>query len=157
MNQQLLNTQFNNIRSSSDPLLQRTIDMLSAKCSSLWLTAFPIQSRNAGFYLSRISLRLRYGWKLARLPSHCACGASFSADHAMICDHGGLTFIRHNELRNLTASWLYEVCHNVVVELPYSHSPVIMRPLFWHLLIAEMMLGQISMSEAFGVEDRVHF
>ena len=68
------------------------------------------------FYLSRISLRLRYGWELARLPSHCVCGASFSADHAMICDHGGLTFIRHNELRNLTAIWLYEVCHDVVVE-----------------------------------------
>ena len=51
-------------------------------------------------------------------PSHCVCGASFSADHAMICRHGGLTFIRHNELRNLTASWLHEVCHDVVVEPP---------------------------------------
>ena len=54
----------------------------------------------------------------ARVPSHCVCGASFSVDHAMICRHGGLTFIRHNELRDLTASWLHEVCHDVAVEPP---------------------------------------
>ena len=33
--QQLLNTQFTNIKSGSDPLPQRTIEMLSTKCSSL--------------------------------------------------------------------------------------------------------------------------
>ena len=36
----------------------------------------------------------------------------------MICCHGGLTFIHHNELRDLTVSWLHEVCHNVAVEPP---------------------------------------
>ena len=36
----------------------------------------------------------------------------------MICRHGGLTFIRHNELRDLTASWLQDVCHDVTVEPP---------------------------------------
>ena len=64
------------------------------------------------------ALRMRYGWELARVPSHCVCGASFSVDHAMICRHGGLTFIRHNELRDLTASWLHDVCHDVAVEPP---------------------------------------
>ena len=34
-NKQLLNTQFNNIKSGSNPLLQHTMDMFSAKCSSL--------------------------------------------------------------------------------------------------------------------------
>ena len=33
--------------------------------------------------------------------------------------HGGLTFIRHNELRDLTAGWLQEVCYNVAVEPPF--------------------------------------
>ena len=84
--QQLLNTQFNNIKSGSDPLLQRTIEMLSAKCSSLWLTALPIQEQ--GFHLNiqefQDALRLRYGWELSRIQSHCVCGASFSANHAMI-------------------------------------------------------------------------
>ena len=36
----------------------------------------------------------------------------------MICRHGGLTFIRHNELRDLIAEWLQEVCHDVTVEPP---------------------------------------
>ena len=39
-------------------------------------------------------------------------------DHAIICRHGGLTFIHRNELRNLTASWLHEVCHDVAVKPP---------------------------------------
>ena len=36
----------------------------------------------------------------------------------MVCRHGGLTFIRHNELRDLTAGLLQEVCHDVQVEPP---------------------------------------
>ena len=59
-----------------------------------------------------------YGWELARFPSHYVYGASFSVDHAMIYRHGGLTFICHTKLRNLTASWLHEVCHDVAVEPP---------------------------------------
>ena len=77
----------------------------------------PIQEQE--FYLNKQefqdALRLRYGWELIKVPSHCVCVASFSMDHAMICRHGGLTFIWHNELRNFTASWLHEVCHDVAV------------------------------------------
>ena len=36
----------------------------------------------------------------------------------MVCRHGDLTFIRHNELHDLTAGWLQEVCCNVAVEPP---------------------------------------
>jgi len=39
-------------------------------------------------------------------------------DRAMVCCHGGLTFIWHNELRDLTAGLLQEVCHDVQVEPP---------------------------------------
>ena len=94
--------------------------MLSARCLSLWLTALPIQEQ--GFHLHKQefqdALRLRYGWELSRVRSHCVCGATFSANHAMICHHSGLTFIPHNELRDLTASWLHEVCHDVADEPP---------------------------------------
>ena len=41
-----------------------------------------------------------------------------SVDYAMICQHGGLTFIRHSKPRDLTAEWLQEVCHDVTVEPP---------------------------------------
>ena len=53
--------------------------------------------------------------------SHCVCGTSFSVHHAIVCRHGGLTFIRYNELCDLTlltADWLKEVCHNFLLELP---------------------------------------
>ena len=42
----------------------------------------------------------------------------FSPDHAMICKHGGLTFIRHNDLRNITAERLSKVCYDVAIEPP---------------------------------------
>ena len=38
------------------------------------------------------------------------CGAHQSADHAMICRHDGMTILRHNEIRDITADWLGEVC-----------------------------------------------
>ena len=118
--QQIMTSSLANIKSHVDPLLQRTIELISVKCSSLWLTALPLQEQR--FHLNKQEFRdalcLRYGWQLANIPSHCVCGTSFSVDHAMICRHGGLTFIRHNELRDLTAEWLQEVCHDVTVEPP---------------------------------------
>ena len=117
---QLLTSNFNDIKSRLDFTLQRNIDLLTTKCSSVWLTALPIQEQ--GFHLNKQEFRdalcLRYGWQLSNVPDHCVCGSSFSANHAMICRHGGLTFIRHNELRDLTASWLQDVCHDVAVEPP---------------------------------------
>ena len=64
------------------------------------------------------AIHLRYGWTLPSIPDHCVCGESFSPDHAMICLHGELTFVRHNEIRDITAEWLDRVCHDVVVEPP---------------------------------------
>ena len=41
----------------------------------------------------------------------------FSVGHAMICPFGGFAMIRHNEVRDLIASLLTAVCHNVTTEL----------------------------------------
>ena len=72
-----------------------------------------------GFHLMKQEFwDARYGWKLPNIPSHCVCGVSFSTDHAMICKHGGLTFVRHNALRNITAEWLSGICHDVSIEPP---------------------------------------
>ena len=46
----------------------------------------------------------------------CVCGTEFSADHAMTCSFGGFPTIRHNELRDIIAEQISEVCHNVAVE-----------------------------------------
>ena len=37
-------------------------------------------------------------------------------NHAMTCHMGGFPTIRHNEIRDITASLLTEVCHNVATE-----------------------------------------
>ena len=108
------------IQSQLDTTQQRILHLNSEKCSSLWLTALPLQEQ--GFYLNkqefRDALHLRYGWQLQNVSSHCVCGATFDTNHAMICRHGGLTFLRHNELRDLTADWLSQVCHDVTTEPP---------------------------------------
>ena len=52
----------------------------------------------------------------SRTPSHCACGTNFSVDHALSCPKGGFPSIRHNEVRDITAELLSEVCHEVEVE-----------------------------------------
>ena len=51
-----------------------------------------------------------------RLPSNCTCGASFSVEHALSCAKGGFPSIRHNEIRDLTATLLTEVCNDVCIE-----------------------------------------
>ena len=40
----------------------------------------------------------------------------FSVDHALSCPKGGFPSIRHNEVRDITAELLSEVCHDVEVE-----------------------------------------
>ena len=39
-------------------------------------------------------------------------------EHALSCPCGGFPFIRHNEIRDITAKFMSEVCHNVWVEPP---------------------------------------
>ena len=85
--------------------LQRAVDLNSEPGASSWLLALPLQEQ--GFHLNKQefwdAVHLRYGWKLLNVPSHCVCGASFIIDHAMVCQHGGLTFVRHNDFRDITA------------------------------------------------------
>ena len=49
-------------------------------------------------------------------PSVCVCGCSFTVDHAMMCQRGGLVIQRHNEIRDLEAELLDMVCYDVAIE-----------------------------------------
>ena len=86
-------------------------------------------------------------------PGHCVCGSPFTPDHAMICRHGGLTFVRHNEIRDLTADWLDKVCYDVAVEPPLQR--LLVRLLSLQLQTSRMRLVQISMQGDFEDNDRV--
>ena len=49
-------------------------------------------------------------------PSKCGCGSNFNVEHALSCAKGGFPTIRHNEIRDITASLLTEVCSEVCIE-----------------------------------------
>ena len=50
------------------------------------------------------------------MPTKRACGANFSATHALICPTGGFTIIRHNKMCSLLANLLTEVYKSVATE-----------------------------------------
>ncbi len=106
------------LRQSLSVELKRGLLLASEKGASVWLTCLPI--KEFGFCLHRRafldSLALRYGWSLSNTPLTCACGTSFSVNHALSCSKGGFPLIRHNEIRDLTAQLLTEVCNNVRLE-----------------------------------------
>ena len=98
--------------------LVRAMEMASEKGASSWVVALPIAEHNFALHKGsfRDALCLRYGWKPTRMPSHCECGCNFSVEHAFSCPTGALPSIRHNDIRDLTARLLTEVCPNVAIE-----------------------------------------
>lgn len=60
-------------------------------------------------------IRLQYGWSIANLPIVCPCGSKFSIKH-MSCKKRGFSSIRHNDLIDLTAKILSEVCKDTEIE-----------------------------------------
>ena len=110
--------QFQAVRSQLPMAKQRLLDCASEKGASSWITTLSIEEH--GFLLHKGAFRdathLRCGWELSGTPRKCSCGAIFTVDHVMICAKGGYTIIRHNEVRNVTANLLAEVCHNMCTE-----------------------------------------
>ena len=100
------------------PSLQRAVQLATERGASTWLSALPLTAH--GFDLSKSSFRdavcIRYGWTPPMLPALCHCGASFTVAHALSCPTGGFPTVRHNELRDLCATLLTEVCPDVAVE-----------------------------------------
>ena len=100
------------------PDLQRNLSNLWEKGVSSWLTSLPLV--DFGFILNKTefqdALRLRYVKPLANIPKNCACGKTNSIDHSLSCKMGGFVSLRHNQVRDLEAGMLSEVCKDVVVE-----------------------------------------
>ena len=97
---------------------QRAVDLACEKDASNRLTVIPLKDMD--FDLNKRKFRdagrLRYDWPIPDNPSVCVCGSIFTADHAMICQRGGLVIQRHNEIRYLQAELLDMVCYDVQVE-----------------------------------------
>ena len=108
----------NNLKEHLSIRLQKALTICSEKGASSWLSALPISEH--GFALHKGAFRdalcLRYGWRPPHLPSQCVCGQQFSIEHALSCSRGGFPSIRHNEVCNITANLMSEVCHSVGTE-----------------------------------------
>ena len=98
--------------------LQRAMDLGQEKGASSWLSAIPVQEHGFALHKGdfRDALCLRYNWHPTHLPTKCACGHAFSVNHAMDCRTGGFPTRRHNEIRDITAEIMSEVCYNVMIE-----------------------------------------
>ena len=98
--------------------LQRAMTVSSEKGASSWLTTLPIDEH--GFALHKGAFRdalcLRCGWKPSQLPNQCICGKQFTIEHALNCAQGGFPSIQHNDVTDITADLLSEVCHGVGIE-----------------------------------------
>ena len=113
------------IQSLAPPQLQKAIVLAQESGASSWLSTLPLNEYKFCLHKRALhdALALRYGWPLSNIPSHCACGALFSVEHELSCPKGGFTILRHNEIRDLTANVLSEVCHNVNVDQPCIPCP----------------------------------
>ena len=98
----------------------RLLETTQEKGSSNWLNCLPL--KDEGYNLNKLefrdSIKMRYGWQLENLPATCPCGNTYSIHHATSCKLGGFVHMRHNEIRDITAKLLEEVCNDVRIEPP---------------------------------------
>ena len=108
------------LRAKMSPEQLRANDLTMMKGASSWLTILPLKAEDYNLNKREFydSLCLRYRWTPKYLPPVCPCGKSFNVDHAMSCMKGGFVHRRHDEVRDLFASLLQDVCHDVEIEPP---------------------------------------
>ena len=98
--------------------MKYTIQLASEKGASGWLNALPLSKH--GFDLTKTEFRdgiaLPYTWEAKNTPAICPCGKEFSLTHALHCAKGGYTHLRHNEIRDVFANLMDDVCHDVQIE-----------------------------------------
>ena len=110
----------NDLKSSQSNEMKKLIEQHSQ--SGSWLGALPLQLY--GFNLNKgefqDALCLRYNKRLKNLPAKCPCGADYNITHALNCHKGGFINARHDNIRNMEAKLLKEVCTDVEIE-PHLH------------------------------------
>ena len=88
--------------------------------ASTWLTTLPL--KDEGYVLNKQQfwdlVHIRYGWYFPknRLSEKCECGAAFTIQHALSFKKGGFVSLRHNHIKNITATLLSEVCKDIRLE-----------------------------------------
>ena len=114
------NEKLNEIINQLNEKQQRLNEICKEKGASNWLTVLPLSDHDFDLNKQQFwdALRLRYGWPIPNLQSKCVCGSKFDLQHCMSCKKDGFITLRHNNVRNLTANMLKEVCKDVSIEPP---------------------------------------
>ena len=116
--EETLEEEHNIILQHVDEDTKRNIQLATEKGAGAWLTALPVQAY--GYVLNkrdfRDSICMRYGWKIPNIPSHCSCNKKNTVDHILNCKQGGFVIMRHNEIRDLEAELLGDICKDVRIE-----------------------------------------
>jgi len=98
--------------------LKKCVDIAREKGASSWLSALPIHKH--GYTLHRCgfidAVCFHYEWRPANLPSNCVCGKPFLLNIPQVVPLVVSPTLRHNELRNVTADLLSQICSNVRIE-----------------------------------------
>ena len=118
MRNQFIADSVSHVKQAISTDMLRNVDFASEKGASIWLTCLPIEE--FGFSLHKRAfmdaLALRYGWPVKNVPVPCSCGTSFTISHVLSCPKGGFPSLRHNEIRDVIACFLTEVCNDVQIE-----------------------------------------
>ncbi|KAG0714514.1 hypothetical protein GWK47_013998 [Chionoecetes opilio] len=110
--------QMESLERLKDVMLVETVRKIHIAQETGASNCLPIRAK--GFSLNKQefvdAVALRYGWPVEGLPKTCVCGDPNNVDHTMTCKKGRFVCIRHDEVRDLTASMLREVCRDVSTE-----------------------------------------
>ena len=70
------------------------MDLATEKGASSWLSTLPVKEHGYALHKAAFddAVALRYGWMPTNVPTGCACGKSFSVEHALSCPKGGFPF-----------------------------------------------------------------
>ena len=64
----------------------------------------------------RDGIALRHTWEANNTPAICPCGKEFSLTHDLHSVKGWYTHLRHNEIIDVFANLMDDVCHDVQIE-----------------------------------------
>lgn len=95
----------------SDDLWYATL-LAQENGASSWLTSLSILEHGHAILKGSFNdaFPLHCGWLSSGIPSECLYCKKFSVKHGLLCTRGGFLTLCHNEIHDLTASLLKEVC-----------------------------------------------
>ena len=98
--------------------MKYTIQLASEKGASSWLNTLPLPKHVFDLTMNEFhdGIALRYTSEAKNTPAKCPCGKKFSHSHALLGAKGAYTHLRHNEIRDVFAKRMDDVCHHVHLE-----------------------------------------